>query len=199
MIKYREQIATRQLLQSVNITETSEEGDDQVVIHLTPEEKVRKLLVQLILDSKPLASEEKKYLYESIKLVEVRGVAAELFLSFMTPRKIQDKDCFQTLGQLCCRWLDVLLNEQSGTLKDLNAVLQISQMLFHFEGIRKVILSNEIVSHKIWENSETWKVCLQRMINQKFHDAVKQLEREKEQQEQEKKTSFFSGLIKTLS
>ena len=56
-------------------------------------------------------------------MVEVRGVAAEFFLSFMTPRKIIDKDCFQTVGQLCYRWLDVLLNEQSGTLKDLNAVL----------------------------------------------------------------------------
>lgn len=53
-------------------------------------------------------------------------------------------------------------------------------MLFYFEGSRKVTLSNEIEEHKIWANSETWKVCLQRVINQKFHDAVKQLEKEKE-------------------
>ncbi len=125
LVKYRQQLATRQLLQSVHITE-SEEGDDQVVIHLTPEEKVRKLLAQLITESKPIASEEKKYLFESIKLQEVRSVVAEMFLSFVTPRRIQDKESFQTVGQLCCRWLDVLLSEQSGTLKDLNAVLQIS-------------------------------------------------------------------------
>ena len=125
LVKYRQQLATRQLLQSVHITE-SEEGDDQVVIHLTPEEKVRKLLAQLMTESKPIASEEKKYLFESIKLLEVRSVVAEMFLSFVTPRRIQDKESFQTVGQLCCRWLDVLLSEQSGTLKDLNAVLQIS-------------------------------------------------------------------------
>ena len=65
-------------------------------------------------------------------------------------------------------------------LKDLNAILQVSQMLFYFEGSRKIILSSEIESHKIWESSETWKICLQRVINYKFHDAVKQLEKERE-------------------
>jgi hypothetical protein len=44
LVKYRQQLATRQLLQSVNITDT-EEGEDQVVIHLSPEEKVRKILI----------------------------------------------------------------------------------------------------------------------------------------------------------
>jgi hypothetical protein len=42
----------------------------------------------LITESKPIASDEKKYLFESIKLLEVRGVVAEMFLSFVTPRRI---------------------------------------------------------------------------------------------------------------
>jgi hypothetical protein len=59
-----------------------------VVIHLTPEEKVRKLLAQLLTESKPITSDEKRYLYESIKLIEVRSVVAEMFQSFATPRRI---------------------------------------------------------------------------------------------------------------
>ena len=64
------------------------------MIHLTPEEKVRKLLAQLITECKPIAAEEKKYLFESIKLLEVRSVVAEMFLSFVSPRRIQDKESF---------------------------------------------------------------------------------------------------------
>jgi hypothetical protein len=57
----------------------NEEGDEEVIIHISPEDKVKKLLFQLVIDSKPISADEKKYLQESIKLTEIREFVADFF------------------------------------------------------------------------------------------------------------------------
>jgi len=49
---------------------------------LTPDEKVKKLLYQIIVDGQPITPEERRYLIEAAKLEEVRGILVEFFQSF---------------------------------------------------------------------------------------------------------------------
>ena len=44
-----------------------------------PSEKVRRLMYQLIMDSKSVTTEEYNYLIKSVKLPEVRGLMADFF------------------------------------------------------------------------------------------------------------------------
>jgi hypothetical protein len=37
----------------------------------------------------------------------------------------------------------------------------------------KVFLNAYINEHEVWQDVEVWRLCLQRLINLKFHDAVK--------------------------
>lgn len=83
------------------------------------------------------------------------------------------------MGLFLRAFLDVIIKERQTSLKELHSVLQVALMLFYFEGNRKVVLCSEIEKHKVWDDSETWKACLQRVINQKFRDAVDQLEKER--------------------
>lgn len=46
----------------------------------------------------------------------------------------------------------------------------------------KVYLSGYICEHQIWQEVKVWRLSLQRLINLKFHDAVKALEKSKEEQ-----------------
>jgi len=63
--------------------------------------------------------------------------------------------------------------------------MQVSQLLFYFQGSRKVFLSSEIESHPLWQNSEMWQICVSKIINYKFHEAIRQME--SKQQEEAKK------------
>lgn len=44
----------------------------------------------------------------------------------------------------------------------------------------KVYLSSYICDHSIWQEVKVWRLSLQRLINLKFHDAVKTQEKIKE-------------------
>lgn len=46
----------------------------------------------------------------------------------------------------------------------------------------KVYLSGYICDHQIWQEVKVWRLSLQRLINLKFHDAVKSLEKAREEQ-----------------
>ena len=46
----------------------------------------------------------------------------------------------------------------------------------------KVFLSSYICEHQIWQEVKVWRLSLQRLINLKFHDAVKAQEKAKEEQ-----------------
>ncbi len=86
-------------------------------------------------------------------------------------------------------------------MKELHSVLQVAQMIFYFDGNRKVVLCSEIDKHRAWDDADTWKACLQRVINQKFRDAVDQLEKERLERIEEQKSAtnkFFSGLMKKI-
>ena len=47
----------------------------------------------------------------------------------------------------------------------------------------KVYLSSYINDHQIWQEVKVWRLSLQRLINLKFHDAVKAQEKQKEDQQ----------------
>ena len=49
------------------------------------------------------------------------------------------------------------------------------------------MLSAELAKHPIWDDAEVWKLCLQRVINIKFQDAVTLLEKQKKEQEEQER------------
>ena len=80
--------------------------------------------------------------------------------------------------------LDILWSErETQTLRELNSIMHASQLLFIFkeENVKvhgstrsvKVYLSNYINDHQIFQEVKVWRLSLQRLINLKFHDAVK--------------------------
>jgi hypothetical protein len=81
-------------LQSAYISSDDDRLQAQAKALVPPEEKVRKLLYQLIVESNPLTAIERRYLVEAAKLVEIRANLAEFFLSFTQPRKLNSKECF---------------------------------------------------------------------------------------------------------
>lgn len=98
------------------------------------------------------------------------------------------------LGKVCRMVLDILWQDKENhSLRELNQIMHASQLIFIFKdeslpnkggGIRniKVYLSSYIDDHTIWQDVKVWKLCLQRLINFKFLEAVKSQERSKEDQ-----------------
>jgi hypothetical protein len=56
--------------------------------NVAPEERARKLLYNMIMDSQLCSADDKKYLIKSVALPEVRSAITDLFQAFATPRKI---------------------------------------------------------------------------------------------------------------
>ena len=102
------------------------------------------------------------------------------------------------LGSIIRCVLDILWKDrESQSLRELNSIMHASQLLFVFreENLKvvrtssssssglvarqqstrsvKVFLSNYICEHQIWQEVKVWRLSLQRLINLKFHDAVK--------------------------
>ena len=101
------------------------------------------------------------------------------------------------LGSIIRCVLDILWNDrESQSLRELNSIMHSSQLLFVFreENLKvvksqstssanssmaqptrsvKVYLSSYICEHQIWQEVRVWRLSLQRLINLKFHDAVK--------------------------
>lgn len=104
--------------------------------------------------------------------------------------------------------LDILWTDrEQQSLRELNSIMHASQLLFVFkeEALKnhktgapntlaqstrsvKVFLSSYICDHQIWQEVKVWRLSLQRLINLKFHDAVKAQEKAKEDQEKAKQT-----------
>ena len=71
----------------------------------------------------------------------------------------------------------------------------VSQMLFYVENGRRTLFSTELDKHQIWLNSEIWKVCLSRVINLKFQDALQSLEKQKIEEEKKAQREKESGIF----
>lgn len=58
--------------------------------------------------------------------------------------------------------LDIFVNEEPGSgLKELHAMLNINQLIFHFDtNGRRVTIGSEFDRHPIWTNTEVWKQVL---------------------------------------
>jgi hypothetical protein len=59
--------------------------------------------------------------------------------------------------------------------------MHVQQLLFTFREdaggrLTKIYLNAYIQDHEIWQDVEVWRLCLQRHINLKFHDAVKSIQ-----------------------
>jgi len=75
-LKYKQELQARQFLQSIDTGDEIDEGEKRIQ---TPEEKVRKLLYQLLMEQKAVTAEEKQYLVRSVKLPEIRSLMADFF------------------------------------------------------------------------------------------------------------------------
>lgn len=104
---------------------------------------------------------------------------------------MQRLECLQAVGKVIKALLDVISKEYATSNKDLHAIMQVSQLLFYFQGSRKVFLSSEIEQHKLWQNSEMWQICVSKIINYKFHEAIRNMEA-KQKEEEEKKPALTS-------
>lgn len=109
------------------------------------------------------------------------------------------------LSKTALALLDVLVKDVSNSHTDLYAIIISSHNLFYFEGNRKCFLTSEIDKHKLWRDPEMWRMCVQKIINFKFHEALKNLEKSKEIEKtsiggflnfSKIKGSFFGGATK---
>lgn len=115
----------------------------------------------MIIDSKPITTNEKQYLVGSLRLEDVRVEISSFFNTFVTPRKIAVRDCFYAVGATVRALLDVLSEDYMSGLKDLHSIMVVSQMLFYVDGNnKKILLSREIESCGLWADGEMWKACL---------------------------------------
>ena len=107
-------------------------------------------------------------------------------MSFTSPRNLNNEECLVQLGKTCQTVLNILWNDkENSSLRELNSIMQASQLLFVFrhetvtgmkgtqQRLVKVFLSSYFDDHEIWQDVKVWRLCLQRLINVKFHDAVK--------------------------
>ena len=151
---------------------------------MLPAERVRRMLFNLVIECVPFTDDEFAFVQDCLADQEVRFQLAEFLQAFSSPRCVVNEECLQMLGQLVRVVLDELWRtKENSSLKELNSVMHASQLLFTFKneaqklgsGTRsiKVYLSLYIDDHEIWQDVKIWRLCLQRLINLKFHDAVK--------------------------
>ena len=95
--------------------------------------------------------------------------------------------------------LDFIAQDYNTSVKDLQAIMNASQILFIYQGSRKVCLSAEIEQHPLWQNNEMWKYCVSKIINYKFHEAIRQIEiAEKKEESKEPMTVAGNWLFGKL-
>jgi hypothetical protein len=95
--------------------------------------------------------------------------------------------------------LDIFMNEEPGSgLRELHAMLNISQLIFHFDTSgRRITIGTEFDRHPIWTNLEVWKQVLQRLVNAKFVEACEKIEKDKQEMiRQEKESGILGGILK---
>lgn len=137
LVKYRKELEQRYSLQSHSAgAEVDEQNQEKLV--LTPENKVRKLLYQLLVEIgwSQITNDEKQYLVESVKLPEVRVIVAEFLTGFNQPRKMQ-KDCYETLGNMCRAMLEIISDDPVQGLREIHGMLNAGIQLYMFDGGRR--------------------------------------------------------------
>jgi hypothetical protein len=70
LIKFKKEIRARQQLQAQEINSESS-------VILKPEEKVKRILISLLVELKQVRVEERDYLMQSVKLPEIRKLVAD--------------------------------------------------------------------------------------------------------------------------
>jgi len=72
--------------------------------------------------------------------------------------------------------LDIIIKEKGIGMRELYCVMQASHVFYHIQekDNRKVCLTTEVDQHRIFQSYEAWRLCIQKTINMKFHDAVNQ-------------------------
>lgn len=111
----------------------------------------------------------------------IRTQFADFLQAISSPRSVRDEKCLEQLGEIAKTVIDLLYEEKDNqNLKELNSIMHASQLFFTFRDdnasgnrLTKVFLSAYIIEHEIWQDENIWRLCLQRIINAKFHDAVK--------------------------
>ena len=104
LIKVRKEIRARQQLQA---QEVSDENVDGSTKKMTPEDKVKKILVNLLVELKPIKWDERDFLLQSIKLPEIRSLIADFMQTFKRPQVIH-KDSYDALADIGKSMLDML-------------------------------------------------------------------------------------------
>ncbi len=121
---------------------------------------------------------------------------ADFYLGFNQPTNI-NRDCFYVLGAMSRAWLDKLQEDPVAGLRELHSLMHAGQHLYHFEQGRRQTLAIEFYQHDAWQNIESWKMCLQRVINNRFAEACENIEKERlGKEKQEKESGLFGGIIK---
>lgn len=159
LIRMGREIQTMSELERVLQREPKVNGNEEEG-KLSNAEKVKRLLYQLTMESIPCSNDQKLYLKKSVSLLEVRHAVVEFFNAFQAPRRIQYQSCFEAVGIVCRSLLDNLNQDYENSLKELYALMVVSQMLFYMDGNRKIHLSTEIDQHPVWQDIEIWKMCL---------------------------------------
>ena len=122
LLRFKQELAARAYLQQADSVQGPEEEKEDKV---APEEKARKLMYHMIMDSQALTPEEFKYVTKSVGLPEVRIQIADLFSAFATPRKITEDKCFYNLGAICRAILEIYKVNCSDELKELHSLMVI--------------------------------------------------------------------------
>lgn len=170
---------TRRELQRMN----EEEEEKRVAQEsLNPPEYVKKLIYKLVIENRPLSQKEMDYVKMHIEKPNIRSQFSDFLMAFTSPRSIRDEKCLEMLGDIIKVVIDLLIEEKDNSnMKELISIMHCSQLLFTFKEdggaggrMTKVFLNSYISEHEIWQDVEVWRLCLQRLINLKFHDAVKQ-------------------------
>lgn len=80
----------------------------------------------------------------------------------------------KTLGEILKYSLTAFIHDKDDNYKIVYAILHSSQFIFHSNDISqpKVYLTSLLNDHGLWQETQVWKVCIQKLLNHKFHEAI---------------------------
>lgn len=130
-----------------------------------------------ILRGQDITFDEKSEIISSLHNAKIRDAVADYLKTINSPKVVENANALKTLGEILKYLLTAYVHEKDENYKVIYSILHCSQQIMHLkEGDNndktRVYLTHYLSDHGIWQEHNVWKVCIQKIINQKFHEAI---------------------------
>eukprot|EP00347_Sterkiella_histriomuscorum_P007183 403349944 len=173
------QIQKAELIKAIN-DQKHQNNIEQIEKDLKDNELEESILLEYLnrlMRSTDLTFDEKSEVISSLHNPEIRDIVSEYLRGINSPKLIENHNALKTLGEILKYLLTAYVHEKDDNYKVIYSILHSSHQIYSIKDgedneRQKIYLTQYLSDHGIWQEQHVWKQCIQKLINQKFHEAI---------------------------